>query len=370
MLHDFLPSLKISGAAKACHPEVPTPSATGCLVVRAGVLGGRPFSEPHERGLGVPRQASAGSALAECLEDGPGAGGGDVLQGLDGAQVTQLFRRARKRDSPFLPTSLADRNRGWLQADGWEMTYTCFVPHRRQWRCATTEHTHALNISRPTEARIVLAQNSFALDLTDWTTWLIGAVGLAVAMLVIVFAILYGRWRRRRLAHASWEEDLPWDELLNMLQTRSQQQAAAGLPRDDELPPDQVLKQLLAGLPSKRRRAAGALPEDGDFQSKGGTERRASQRRWGNPTEVLLSWLDGPDRLHGLVINRSTGGLAVFVDKEVAECTSIQIRPAGAPYYVATLTMEVRHCRKIGRNYLLGCRFCSDVPWNVRVWFG
>jgi hypothetical protein len=229
-----------------------------------------------------------------------------------------------------------------------------------------------LSYSRPTEARIVLALNLFDLDLTDWTTWLIGAVGLAVALLVIVVAILYGRWRRRRrrLAYASWEEDLPWDELLEMLQTRGQQQAAAGLPGDDELPPDQVLKQLLAGLSPQRRRAADLPPEDRRFLSKGGAEQRASPRRWGNPTEVHLSWLDGPDRLHGLVVNRSTGGLAIFVDKEVPDSTLIQIRPAGAPYYVATLTMEVRHCRKVGRSFLLGCRFCSDVPWNVRVWFG
>jgi PilZ domain len=226
-------------------------------------------------------------------------------------------------------------------------------------------------MSRPTEARIVLARRLFALDLTDWTTWLAGGVGLAVAALVIVVVVLWGRWRRRRrLGFASTEEDLPWDQLLELLEKRSRERAAAGLPNDDDLPPDQLLQQLLEGLPSQRRGAADLHPEDWYGPAHGGAEKRANRRRWGNPTEVHLTWLAGPDRLHGLVINRSTGGLAIFVDMEVADGTMIQVRPAAAPYYVAKTTVEVRYCRKVGRSFLLGCRFNEDVPWNVRVWFG
>jgi hypothetical protein len=226
-----------------------------------------------------------------------------------------------------------------------------------------------LSISRPTEAKTVLAQSHF--DLTDWTTWLIVGVGLAVSALVIMVVILWGRWRRRRrLGIASTEEDLPWDQLLEMLEARSRQQAAAGLSGDDEMPPDQLLKQLLAALPSQRRLGAGARLEDWKMPKHGGAEQRATRRRWGNPTEVHLSWLAGPDRLHGLVINRSTGGIAVFVDMEVPDSTLIQVRPAAAPKYVPSITVEVRYCRKVGKSFLLGCRFCDDVPWNVRVWFG
>jgi hypothetical protein len=228
-----------------------------------------------------------------------------------------------------------------------------------------------LSMSRPTEARIVLAQNLFPFDPTDWTNWLIPGVGVAVAGLVMLLVIFYGRLRRRRrLGIASTEEDLPWDLLLELLETRSRNQAAAGLPDGDELPPDQLLKQLLASLPSQRRRAADLHPDDWDTPAHGGAEQRASRRRWGNPTEVHLSWLVGPDRLHGLVINRSTGGLAIFVDMAVPEGTTIQVRAAAAPSDVAKTTVEVRYCRKVGRSFLLGCQFCDDVPWNVRVWFG
>jgi hypothetical protein len=216
---------------------------------------------------------------------------------------------------------------------------------------------------------MVLGQSP--LEHTDWTTWLAAGVGIAVAALVMVAVILWGRWRRRRrLGIVSTEEELPWDQLLEMLEARSRQQAAAGVSSDEDLPPDQLLKHLLAGLPSHRRRAGDTHPEDWYGPAHTGAEQRTTRRRWGNPTEVHLTWLAGPDRLHGLVINRSTGGLAIFVDMEVSDGTLIQVRAAAAPSYVSTTTVEVRYCRKVGRSFLLGCRFCDDVPWNVRVWFG
>ena len=217
----------------------------------------------------------------------------------------------------------------------------------------------------------MLAQSSLHFELTDWTTWLTVGVGIAVAALVMVVVILWGRWRRRRrLGFASTEEELPWDQLLEILETRSRERAAAGLSLDDEPPPDQLLKQLLLALPSHRRRAADLHPEDWNSSAYQGTEQRGSRRRWGNPTEVQITWLAGPDRLHGLVINRSTGGLAIFVDMAVPDCTVMHLRPAAAPSYVATTMVEVRYCRKVSKSFLLGCRFCSEVPWNVRVWFG
>ena len=37
---------------------------------------------------------------------------------------------------------------------------------------------------------------------------------------------------------------------------------------------------------------------------------------------------------------------------------------------VQAVRAEVRHCRKVGKGFLLGCQFSDDVPWNARVWFG
>jgi hypothetical protein len=221
------------------------------------------------------------------------------------------------------------------------------------------------------EARTMQAQGVFGFDLTDWTVWVTLGVGVAAAALVIVIAVLVGRWRaRHRSLNASREEDLPWDDLLELLRTRRRERTEAGLPPDDEMPAEDVLQQLLANLPSQLRRSTEIPPEELKFLAGGGAEQRASQRRWGNPTEVYLVPLLVLERMHGLVVNRSTGGLAILVDKEVPPGTTLTARPVEAPNSVPAAEIEVRYCRKVGKNFLLGCQFRGEVPWNVRVWFG
>jgi hypothetical protein len=219
------------------------------------------------------------------------------------------------------------------------------------------------------------------IDFTAWTTWLVLVVGVVVAALVIVLGILFGRWRRRRrVATASREEDLPWDQILELLRQHKRggwQPPAgppagdeAGLAPEDDMPPEELIKQLRSGLGSMPRASSKALPEELQFLETGGVEKRGSRRRWGNPTEVHLFSSAWFGKVHGLVINRSTGGLAIVVDIAIEVGASVQVRSAEAPRYVAAAEVEVRYCRPIGKNFLTGCRFTDDVPWNVRVWFG
>ena len=70
------------------------------------------------------------------------------------------------------------------------------------------------------------------------------------------------------------------------------------------------------------------------------------------------------------MVNRSTGGLGIFADQEVPAGTPLKIRAVEAPSYVPMVRIEVRHCLKVGKGYILGCEFSEDVPWNARVWFG
>jgi hypothetical protein len=72
----------------------------------------------------------------------------------------------------------------------------------------------------------------------------------------------------------------------------------------------------------------------------------------------------------GMVINRSEGGLAIFVDQEVEPTKILMVRPLEAPDYVPTVQIEVKHCRKFRGKALLGCQFITEVPWNVLAWFG
>jgi hypothetical protein len=227
------------------------------------------------------------------------------------------------------------------------------------------------------------------LDYTSPITWLAPGVGIAVAALVFVLLGRVRRGRRRRPQGGSKEEDLSWEDLLEALRRRRREREEAGLADDDDLPPDELFRKLLTTLPAAALpepaaevedykaqdrggigRGPEAAPEDLNFQAQWGAERRAGRRRWGNPTEVYVvvrSW-QGP--VHGLVINRSTGGLAILLQQEVPAGTAIEVHSVEAPRSVPFVTLEVCHCLKAGRLFLIGGRFCEEVPWNVRVWFG
>jgi PilZ domain len=214
----------------------------------------------------------------------------------------------------------------------------------------------------------MLALGFAAFDVALSTTWMTLGAGAVAASLVLGAPVLYKRWLRWRLSDASREEDLPWQALLDLLEQRNRDRAAAGLP--PEQPTKEEVGELLARLPALPDPRPLELPEDREFRLAGGTDRRAGHRRWGNPTEVHIQSSLLAGHLHGLVVNRSTGGLGIFADKEVPPGTSVQIRAAEAPVDVASVRAEVRHCLPVGKGFLLGCQFSEDVPWNLRVWFG
>jgi hypothetical protein len=214
----------------------------------------------------------------------------------------------------------------------------------------------------------MLALGFAAFDVAHPTTWVALGAGAVVASLVLVAPIFYRRWRRWPLSDASREEDLPWQDLLNVLEQLNRARAVAGLP--PEQPTKEEVGRLLARLPAVPGARPLELPEDREFQLVGGDERRAGQRRWGNPIVVhVLSPLRA-DPLHGVVVNRSTGGLGIFVDEGAPPGTSLHVRAAEAPADLAWARVEVRHCLPVGGGAILGCEFSEDVPWNVRVWFG
>jgi hypothetical protein len=209
-------------------------------------------------------------------------------------------------------------------------------------------------------------------DLGSWTTWVSLGAGVLVASLVIGSTAMYWRWRPRRgpsggLTDASREEDLPWNELLAMINKRKRDRAAIGLPPQLL---EEELGELLAKLPAVGDAAPLELQEDREFISVGGAERRDGRRRWGNPTAILMTAPGSADQQHGLVVNRSTGGLGILTDKALSPGELVTIRPVEAPSYIPEAHVQIRHCRNVGKAVLLGCEFCQDIPWNVRVWFG
>jgi hypothetical protein len=204
-------------------------------------------------------------------------------------------------------------------------------------------------------------------DFAYWTTWLVLGVGSTVAGLVFVTLRRYGAWRR--LANYSREEDLPWDQLLDLLRDCERELAASHA--DKNLPPEQLLALLVARLPAESPRTRGDVPpEERQYLRRGGAEKRSGRRRWGNPTSVYLASPLLPHRLHGIVINRSTGGLGIFLDQKVQPGALIEVRAVDAPGYLPSVEVEVKYCRKVRRQVFIGCQFCEPIPWNIRVWFG
>jgi hypothetical protein len=219
----------------------------------------------------------------------------------------------------------------------------------------------------------MLAEGLINYDALPKSTWLTLFVGVWVS--ILVYILLHRRAvRRRRLAGATEEGDLPWEELLQLLRERGRELAESGAPAEEEMPPEELLKLLLSRRPNKTKpKPREVPPEEVEFLQSGGANLRASPRRWGNPTDVQikLPYLSHDvDTLHGLVINRSAGGLAILVDGEIKDGTIVKVRSAEAPTYVPSVDVEVRYCRKAGRNHFIGCKFCGEIPWNVRVWFG
>jgi hypothetical protein len=200
-----------------------------------------------------------------------------------------------------------------------------------------------------------------------WTVGVPLGAGAVVASLVLGSAGIYRRWRER-LNFASREEDLPWDSLLILLEQRNRDRAAAGLP--PQQPTEAELDQMLAKLPAVKVTQPVELPEDREFKVKGATEQRTGRRRWGNPTEVRLITELSEEPIHGIVLNRSTGGLGIYVDTEIPPDTLVTIRAVEAPSHVRSVFAEVRHCRKVANGFAVGCQFRTEIPWGVRVWFG
>jgi hypothetical protein len=193
--------------------------------------------------------------------------------------------------------------------------------------------------------------------LSDWVLWVSLACGFGVTSLIFTVGIGVSRFRHRRSAVR--EEDLPWEDLLEVLKERYRGKSAA----DEKLAPDELLDLLLMDMPGGT-----VTPEDASWTP--GSERRRSRRRWSNPVEVRIISPFHEQPVHGLVINRSTGGLAILTDVEFAPNTALSVRPVEVPEGTNYADVRVRHARQVSKLWILGCEYSADVPWNVKVWFG
>ena len=101
------------------------------------------------------------------------------------------------------------------------------------------------------------------------------------------------------------------------------------------------------------------------------TQKRQSFRRDGNPTRIQVAPAgDTSNPAIGYVLDRSTGGLGMSVDQEVAPGTILSVRPASGPDVTPWYDVEVLRCKHDGEAWHLSCKFVKTPPYSILLLFG
>lgn len=100
-------------------------------------------------------------------------------------------------------------------------------------------------------------------------------------------------------------------------------------------------------------------------------EQRKAVRRKGGQVEILLSDESAKERpWHGWVLDRSTGGLGLAVERPICPGTVVTVRTVNAPKVVPWLEMEVKSCREGKEGWEIGCKFVRTPPHGLLLMFG
>lgn len=100
-------------------------------------------------------------------------------------------------------------------------------------------------------------------------------------------------------------------------------------------------------------------------------EKRKSVRRQGVPTPLHV--IDGQHAKRALdayVLDRSTGGIRIAIQKPVAIGANLQVRPVNSGTETPWIPVLVRNCKEVGDYYEVGCQFERELPWNLLLMFG
>jgi hypothetical protein len=166
----------------------------------------------------------------------------------------------------------------------------------------------------------MLAQAYLGLGLLHWDSWTVPTIALTSAVLMLVLAFMVF-WHRQ----------------------------PAPLP------------------PSPKQRALQDPFEQGSFR-----ERRASLRRRGKITQVLISNADATaEPFPGLVFDRSLTGLRIAVCRAVEKNKVLSVRVVDSRANSEWIQVEVKRCRvKDEESWELGCQFLRTPPYGQLLLFG
>jgi hypothetical protein len=127
----------------------------------------------------------------------------------------------------------------------------------------------------------------------------------------------------------------------------------------DRQPTEQVLAV-------KAERKGAKDGEAGQPAANGRSERRSAPRRRGNAVAVRL---DEP-AVQGWVLDRSPDGFCLLTDVEVPAGARVRACPAEQRSSPRWFGVEVRSCRRKGKNWVVGCQFTHPLTWDEQLLFG
>ncbi|MEZ6141735.1 MAG: PilZ domain-containing protein [Zavarzinella sp.] len=122
------------------------------------------------------------------------------------------------------------------------------------------------------------------------------------------------------------------------------------------------------------------VPPDPDLPTDGSPppiarydERRKSIRREGMPTPLTIFDVNAKGKTYtyeAYVLDRSSGGIKVAIDKPIPVGTFLDVRPTNAPDTFDKVSLIVRSCRETQDYFVLGCEFEKPLDISQLLMFG
>jgi len=117
----------------------------------------------------------------------------------------------------------------------------------------------------------------------------------------------------------------------------------------------------------------GSADWDGPVASARHDERRRSIRRGGLPTPIIVVDSKSGRKAkasEAYVLDRSSGGLRLALERPVQVGSTLLAKPGNAPEGFEWVKVQIRNCREVGDYYEVGCQFETDLELSRLLMFG
>lgn len=101
------------------------------------------------------------------------------------------------------------------------------------------------------------------------------------------------------------------------------------------------------------------------------TEKRLAHRRQGRMIDLAITDIDRHEQpIKGWIIDRSTGGVKFWAEKNWEVGSLLCIRVAHLADAMPWIEVRVKHCKQSQKGWELGCQFLQPLTWNILLAFG